>query len=111
MTTETWVQYYIPGTLFSETETRQLTSRNITDALEHMPKWAFAFDFHDVVIKQGYLEDGETIENRKAQNYSGRYYPDATVYNLEAVEKEFGEKSILASNMLPLHLSLLAWET
>jgi hypothetical protein len=70
MKTEHWVEYSIPGTFFSESENKQLDSQNVEQALEHMPRSAFAFHFYEVKVQKGKLEDGEVIEDRKTINRS-----------------------------------------
>jgi hypothetical protein len=100
MKIEHWVKYFIPGTLFSEEDTQKITNRNVAAAVAKMPKYAFAFQFYDVVVKEGTLEDGTKITDRKPVKFSGRYYPEATTYTLDDIKREKGEDSILTRNMI-----------
>jgi len=99
MVIEHWVEYFIPGSLFSESDYVKLQTRNVAAAVAKMPKNAFAFQLYDVCVREGVLEDGKKITDRKEENRSGRYYPDGKLYSLQEAIADHGEKSILVSNM------------
>jgi hypothetical protein len=99
MKTEHWVEYLHPGSFYPEESRLRLKQYSATEALRKLPKTAFAFTLYDVEIRSGKLEDGETIEQRKKVNESGRFYPGGEIKYLEEI-KSMGEGfEILASNM------------
>ena len=85
MTITSWVEYFIPGSFFSETEEKQLTTGSLTEAMASIPRNAYGFRLYEVVELSGILENGETIVQKKRQNESGMYYPGATVYTQDTV--------------------------
>ena|SRR5260370_29692775 len=99
MTIEHWAEYFYPGSLFTESENKKLKARDVNKALAACLPGAFAFQFYDVCVKVGVLEDGEKIEKRTRRNDSGRYYPGGILKTLEEVEAMGKDYSILASNM------------
>lgn len=99
MKTEHWVEYHIPGTLFTESETHKLSSRSVSEAVKYCPEYAFGFHLFDVEIRSGVLEDGERIEKKKVVNESGRYYPQGKVYDRDDVKSMGSKYHSLLSNM------------
>lgn len=102
MTTEHWVKFLLPGTLFPEETRVQLESRSTREAMAFADKNAYAFKLYDVEVRTGVLEDGEKIENRRMVNESGMYFIGGKLLDKEDIAKENelnNRYSILLSNM------------
>lgn len=99
MTIEHWVKYFEPGTLFREESSLKLASRSEQEAMARYPKNAYGFQFYDVEVLSGTLENGEPISKRTIVNKSPMYYPGARVLNEEDITALKGDHGILLSNM------------
>lgn len=99
MKIEYWAEYLHPGSFYPEETTKQLGGSTVTEALDNCPAGAFAFTIYEIVVREGELEDGEKIVDRKKRNQSKRYYPGATLKTLAEVEAMWPDHAILASNM------------
>lgn len=94
--TQHYVQYWYPGLLFSEPSNEKINHRD-PDKIK-IPKGAYAFSFFD---QEEMVKNGKTLRG-EAENHSGYYFVNATIYTLAAVKKEFGKSashSILITNM------------
>jgi len=94
MTIEHWVEYLIPGSFFSESQSEKLDSSSPSLALGKMPQYAFAFKLYDVGVRTGKLKDGQDIVDRKRIDFPGTYYPQG-----ELVTFKDDDDSILACNI------------
>lgn len=92
-TTQTYVEYLMPGTFFAESETEKVSSRDITKL--KIPKNAFGFQFFDVTST---VIDGEKLHG-KPKNYSKRYLLAEEVLDKEGVKKKIKNNETLLSNM------------
>jgi hypothetical protein len=89
---QTYVEFMFPGSFFSETTTRKVSSRvTPTD----IPEGAYGYRFFD---RQELTEGGETLIGKNT-NYSGTTYPGGVTFTVEQVENLPGDYKILASNM------------
>lgn len=89
--TKHYVEFYYPGSFFSETDVKPIKSR---DAKITLPERAYAYRIFDrEEIKSG----RETLVG-KPKNYSPRYIKGEK-YDLERVKNEVPDSLILQSNM------------
>ena len=100
MTVEHWVEYRFPGTLFSETSTKQLNGPDLaSEAHKNFPRNAFGFQLFDVRVRKGKLEDGEKITQRDRINKDTMYFPGGKVYSVNDIKALSGDHRVLISNM------------
>lgn len=92
-TTQTYVEYLIPGSFFAESETKKVSSRDISKL--KVPDYAFGFQFFDITSTQ---VDGEKLEGRP-KNFSKRYLLAEEVLDQEGVKKKIPDNDVLLSNM------------
>lgn len=97
MSTQHKVEYLIPGSFMPEEVTRTVDHRDPARAAADAPPSAFCFTIFDVEAAPDLGPDFKVYP--KPKNRTGRYYIDATVYELADVVAELGEQSILAWNM------------
>lgn len=88
--TKLYVEFFYPGSLFSESTTQEVTSKeNIK-----LPERAFGYRFFE--REEVTLEGGELLKGAN-KNHSGMYYK-GTLYTLEEV-KQIPNTEILQCNM------------
>lgn len=98
MNTKVYVNFYMPGSFFSEESTLEVSAdlRNSPmDVVALAPRSAFAFSFFDVKETE---VDGEILRSRRV-NVSGRYYIGGRVMTLEDVRRDIPNSRILQDNM------------
>lgn len=89
-----YVEFLYPGLIVSESEEREVPSRDYKD-LKKIPKNCFGFRFFDRVEN---TVDDEILYGQN-KNYSKMYYPKANKYSLSEVKEQFPDHNILISNM------------
>jgi hypothetical protein len=93
-----YVKFFFPGSFFSEEESKKVDSWEI-NGLE-LPPYAFAFQFYTIRTQKSTLEDGRTKEFSEQIDESSVYYPNGVVYTADEIKDEFGDDSILYSNVI-----------
>jgi len=91
MKTETYIEFFFPGSFFAESESKLVVDRNIPDSL---PEGCFAFSFYTITSTE---VDGEILRGSR-KNKSVRYYPDAMLLTIEDIEK-IPDTKVLQLNM------------
>lgn len=90
--TVTFVRFFYPGSLVSETSTHEVADRD-TSKLD-VPKGAFGWNFYDkLVVEAGGKKLWGPEENTSGTTYLGE------VYDLARVKREMPNERILISNM------------
>lgn len=100
--TITFIEFFYPGSLFSESSDRQVKNR---DKPKRIPKNAYSYRFYDKVKITIEGEDAWTKDEvfwRKAKNFSGQHFIDGEKFTLVQLKKKYGKDdnyAILISNM------------
>lgn len=89
--TKTYMEIFYPGSFFSETSEKLVTSRKVPTKC---PKGAFGVRFFD---REEMKKGGEVLFG-KNKNYSAKYYW-GTTYTPAQIKKEFPDQDILYSNV------------
>lgn len=98
-------KYWLPGSFFSEDESRELPERTIEAAVAAAPEYAFAFKFYDTAILDFEFDAGLWRVLPIPQNESGKHYIGGTVYTMDELrdlayaEGKPGSYDILISNV------------
>lgn len=90
---KTFVSFYFPGALVSETMEKEVKNRDIKKL--KIPDGAFAFCFYDIFET---VHTNMTLQSGH-KNHSKIYYPEARVMSLKDVKKEVSNPDILIRNM------------
>jgi hypothetical protein len=90
--TETYICYYYPGFLTSETSKEKVKDRTIPNIL---PRGCYCFYFYDLET----THVGQEPLTGKPKNFSKYYYPGGSILTLDDIEKQMGKGSTLYSNM------------
>ena len=99
METTSHAEYFYPGALVAETETKLLSERSVEAAVQALPEGAYGFRLVDRVTQTATLEDGNTIDHVEWQNKSAMYYPGGLALTTTQIAELPGDHSILLSNM------------
>lgn len=91
--TQTYVEFFIPGMLFAESETRKVAARDISKL--KVPDYAFGFQFFDITTA---VVEGEKLEG-DAKNHSKRYLIAEEVLTAAEAIKRHADKDSLVSNI------------
>ena len=97
--TTTYIAYLTPGSFMSEESTRKVEKRNPEEDIKEAPEYAFAFFYFDIVKTSVKVGDEQVDTSSGRRNISNRYYIDAEVLDLKAVEALEGDTEILIRNM------------
>lgn len=98
-TTTTYVAYLLPGALFSEESTREVTERNPEEDIKQAPEYAFTFFYFDIVRTSVKVGDEQVSASSSRRNISNRYYIDAEVFDIEGVKALEGDYDSLIRQM------------
>ncbi len=90
--TVTYIEFLFPGSFVSESSVKEVANRSVP---KKIPKGAFAYSFYD--MEKTIV--GEEEFWGKTKNHSGKYYPEAEIFNLKQVKANFPESTIIISNM------------
>ena len=91
--TKTYVEFYFPGTLLSETDVRAVRSRDPSKV--KAPSTCFGFRFFNV--QETRASNGEVL-NGRPKNYSGMHY-FGKVKTLAEIKRESPDLTTLIGNM------------
>ena len=100
MTIKHFAKYWTPGSFVSEPYDYELPERSVSAALANAPSYAYGFEFYDVHVKSGVLEDGTKIDHKTVENKSGIYFIGGTKFSKDDVAEMKGTSSILYRNMV-----------
>ncbi len=94
---KTYVDYSVPGSFFAEHDVREVSNRNVDEAVKNAPNGAFVFSFYDIVTVE---QDGVELESKPLER-SSNYYIDAQVLTVADIEAMNADDSyrILLINM------------
>lgn len=97
--TKTYVEIMYPGTLFSESEIKEVNSGRDPYAVAHEHKNAFGFRFFDQERTQVKVGSKTQVVSGERKNDSKFYYPGGQTFTVEEVKRLKGDHEILISNM------------
>lgn len=100
VTITTYVEYLLPGAMFSESETKEVSNRVLWREAKQAPEQAFAFCYYEIVTAEVPLRGGELVKlSSDARNKSGRYYIGGDLFTQEEIAAMGPDFRILYSNM------------
>lgn len=97
MKVETKIEFFFPGSFFSESSVEPISHRDPHKVI--FPNGAFAFRFFDVETQVATLEDGTTFNHPRKINESPTYYPGGQALTAADVRALPGDHEILLANM------------
>lgn len=87
--TQTFIEYRIAGTLFTEYEVKEVPNRDHPNE-DDFVYWAYAYSF----FERDYIEiEQQRVYLGKRKNVSKLYYPQARLLSPEDLKKEFPDKA------------------
>lgn len=96
--TETYVEIWYPGIIFAENDTVKVNHRSPTEIAEKYPD-SYAFQFYDINSTTVVVDGKSSTVKGYRKNISPLYYPGGKICTKIDIASEFGESSILYSNM------------
>ena len=93
----TYIEFVYPGTLFNETSTKEVKSRDT--ARVNVPDGAFGFKFFDI-LEATVEADGKSVKLTSARiNESPMFYYGGRIYTRAEAAREIPNNRTLLSNM------------
>lgn len=93
---DTYVEFFFPGSLFAESTTKKVKTRDVSKI--KVPKNAFRFRFFDKHIYSETIDEIE-LKNEKVTNESPVYYYGGKVYTIAELKREFPNEKTLIGNI------------